>query len=350
MIKFIISSLGIDNEHVAYIAYTGKAALVLKEKGCPNAMTAHKLLYRTFKKPDGTFAHVPRAEIGDYKIIVVDEVSMLPEDMWLLLLSHKIHIIATGDPGQLPPIGAAHNTLNFAHIFLDEIMRQAEESEIIRLSADVRAGRRIKPYKGSEINVVTKKDVIDGMYTWADQIICGKNETRRSINNHYRSMKWDESESGLLLPKDGDKIICLDNNWDQVLEDGTVLVNGLLGECSNINISGGPFGWECRLDFTPDNCIFDNSNDMKFSQLKVDYKMITQGEPTITRENYRNFPSNYRLESFDYGYAITCHKSQGSEYPKVLVFEEVLRANQHKEWLYTAVTRASEKLTLVLKD
>ena len=313
-------------------------------------MTAHKLLYRTFKKPDGTFAHVPRAEIGDYKIIVVDEVSMLPEDMWLLLLSHKIHIIATGDPGQLLPIGAAHNTLNFAHIFLDEIMRQAEESEIIRLSADVRAGRRIKPYKGSEINVVTKKDVIDGMYTWADQIICGKNETRRSINNHYRSMKWEESESGLLLPKDGDKIICLDNNWDQVLEDGTVLVNGLLGECSNINISGGPFGWECRLDFAPDSCIFDNSNDVKFSQLKVDYKMITQGEPTITRENYRNFPSNYRLESFDYGYAITCHKSQGSEYPKVLVFEEVLRANQHKEWLYTAVTRASEKLTLVLKD
>jgi exodeoxyribonuclease-5 len=163
-------------------------------------------------------------------------------------------------------------------------------------------------------------------------------------------MKWEESESGLLLPKDGDKIICLDNNWDQVLEDGTVLVNGLLGECSNINISGGPFGWECRLDFTPDSCIFDNSNDVKFSQLKVDYKMITQGEPTITRENYRNFPSNYRLESFDYGYAITCHKSQGSEYPKVLVFEEVLRANQHKEWLYTAVTRASEKLTLVLKD
>lgn len=351
LVKFIVANLGIDNKDVAYISYTGKAALVLKEKGCPNAMTAHKLLYKTFKKSDGTFAHVPRLDLEkDYKLIVVDEVSMLPSNMWDLLLTHKVHILAMGDPGQLPPIGTAHNILDTPHIFLDEIMRQAAESEIIRLSAEVRAGKSIKPYKGSEINIVKSTDMVDGMYTWADQIICGKNTTRRAINEYCRAMKWEEDESGLLLPKDGDKIICLHNNWDQVTEDGTVLVNGLIGECFNIKTAPGPFGWDCWLDFIPDCCNLENDENMGFSALHVDYKMITQGEPTITKENYRRFPRNYRLESFDYGYAITCHKSQGSEYNKVLVIEEVLREEQHARWLYTACTRAKEKLTLVLKN
>lgn len=351
LVKFIVAALDLSQEDVAYISYTGKAALVLKEKGCPNARTAHKLLFNTKKFPDGTFKHEPRTHLeGVFKLIVVDEVSMLPNDMWELLLSHKIHVLAMGDPGQLPPIGLSHDILNHPHIFLDEIMRQAAESEIIRLSADIRAGKPISKYKGSEINIVKQSDVVEGMYSWADQIICGKNETRRLINDCCRRMKWEESDSGLLLPKQGDKLICLSNDWDAVTGEGIVLVNGLIGECNNISKASSPYGMKCWIDFTPDGSISDNFEESGFSQLPIDYKLITKGELTITKENYRMFPKDYRLYPFDYAYAITCHKSQGSEYKKVLVFEEMLHASEHKRWLYTAVTRASEKLTLVLRN
>jgi len=170
LIKFIISALDIDPERVAYIAYTGKAAQVLRNKGCPTAMTAHRLLYKSLQRADGTFIHIPRDSLNsDCDIVVVDEVSMLPKQMWELLLSHNVYVIACGDPGQLPPIGEENGILDRPHIFLDEIMRQAAESEIIRLSADIRAGKIIKPYKGSEINVVRQRDLCDGMFTWADQ-------------------------------------------------------------------------------------------------------------------------------------------------------------------------------------
>lgn len=351
LVKFIVAALDLESHQVAYISYTGKAAQVLKEKGCPNAMTAHKLLYKTRRNRDGSFTHIPRIDVGAiYSLIVVDEVSMLPANMWDLLLSHKVHIIAMGDPGQLPPIGASHDILDHPHVFLDEIMRQAAESEIIQLSADIRAGKNIKPYKGTEINVIKPGDMIDGMYEWADQIICGKNDTRRAINNYYRQMKWEEDESGLLLPKDGDKLICLHNDWDMITENGTVLVNGLIGECSNVKFDEGFYGKTCNIDFIPDGYIPESLEDTGFSSLKIDYKLITEGEPTITKENFSKFPRYFKLQAFDYGYAITCHKSQGSEYKKVLVIEEMLKSTDHKRWLYTAVTRASEKLTLVLKD
>ena len=345
LVKFIVSALELDEEEVAYISFTGKASLVLKNKGCHNAMTAHKLLYKSVKNSDGSFKHIPRMTLaGDYKLIVVDEVSMLPLQMWELLLSHRIHVIAMGDPGQLPPIGESHDVLYSPHIFLDEIMRQAAESEIIRLSMDIRENKIIKPFKGKEINIVRQKDVVDGMYSWADQIICGKNMTRHSINDYMRAMKWGDDYNPK-VPREGDKLICLNNNWDMVTQEGSVLINGLIGTCGEVNTAPGPFGTQCWIDFIPD----DNPNDI-FRQIPIDYKLISTGEPTITKENFRKFPKNYRLEQFDYGYAITCHKSQGSEYPKVLIFEEMLKSTEHNRWLYTAVTRASDKITLVLKD
>jgi len=90
---------------VRYVAYTGKAANVLKNKGCPNAITAHKLLYHARLMPNGKYSFTPRSKLeGDPLVIVVDEVSMLPKDLWDLLCSHNVYIIALGDPMQLPPI------------------------------------------------------------------------------------------------------------------------------------------------------------------------------------------------------------------------------------------------------
>lgn len=100
VVKYIVSALDIQSQDVCYVAFTGKASLVLKEKGCPNAMTAHRLLYKTRPNKDGTFYHEPRYPLEHpYKLIIVDEVSMLPKELWNLLLSHRVHIIALGDPG-----------------------------------------------------------------------------------------------------------------------------------------------------------------------------------------------------------------------------------------------------------
>ena len=153
LVSFIIEALNLNPEtDVAYIAYTGKASDVLRHKGCPNAMTAHRLLYFSQKRPDGSFVTRPRPIIGRFKLIVVDEVSMLPCNMWDLLLSHHIHVIACGDPEQLPPVKPSLHKLDILdhpHIFLDEVMRQAQDSEIIRLSMNIRAGNPISYIKGN---------------------------------------------------------------------------------------------------------------------------------------------------------------------------------------------------------
>lgn len=352
LIKFIVSALQINPEGVAYIAYTGKAAQVLRDKGCPNAMTAHRLLYKSIQRKDGTYIHIPRDELSvSCSLIVVDEVSMLPQEMWDLLLSHGVYVIACGDPGQLPPISGSTNVLEHPHVFLDEIMRQAKDSEIIQLSADVREGKPIKPYKGTEINIVRSKDFTDGMLVWADQVICGKNNTRFFLNDYYRRMKWQDSY--VPTPLVGDKLICLKNNWDKITPTGEALVNGTIGELKRLQTTPNIWlGTHAVIDFLSEEYTEDDDMllDCRFKDVLIDWKLITTHIPTLNRENFRTFPKPLRPEQFDYGYCVTCHKAQGSEYGKVLVLEEVLKGNEHNKWLYTAVTRAQNKLTLVLKD
>ena len=350
LVKFIISALHLSQSDVCYITYTGKASLVLKEKGCPNAMTAHRLLYKSFPKGDGTFYHIPRKGLKSlYKIIVLDEVSMLPKEMWELLLSHRIHVIALGDPGQLPPIGEDNGILAQPHIFLDEIMRQAQESEIIKLTMDIRAGKPLQLFKGKEVQIIDKKDVVDGMYLWADQIICAKNDTRRRINSIVRQYKHGVVDDE---PINGDKVICLRNDWDNPSEAGDVMVNGMIGTLHNIK-KKKPTKWlpnNISVDVLPDGYDETNSDDtLYFKNLTIDHKLITTGEPTVNSQNFRTFPKHSKPKEFDYGYCITAWKAQGSEYDKVLVFEEnfPFDKKEHIRYLYTAATRAKKRLIIV---
>ena len=85
LVKFIIAALNVAPEEVSYVAFTGKAATVLQQKGCPNAITAHKLLYHSRKSEEDptVYIHEPKSKLDEpYRIIVVDEISMLPKDMW----------------------------------------------------------------------------------------------------------------------------------------------------------------------------------------------------------------------------------------------------------------------------
>lgn len=186
------------------------------------------------------------------------------------------------------------------------------------------------------------------MMTWADQILCGKNITRHNLNDMYRKMKWGYDLSEPIV---GDKVICLKNNWDKITETGDALVNGTIGTIDAIATYPDPWlNPKCLINFTPESYDPEDMRDQTFSNVMIDWKLITTHEPTLNKDNFRLFPKWLRPEQFDYGYCITTHKSQGSEYDKVLVVEEILKQTDHARWLYTAVTRAAKKLTLVLKD
>lgn len=350
LVKFIVSALNLRQSDIAYIAFTGKAALVLKDKGCPNAMTAHRLLYQSYPRNDGTFAHRPRRPIYPYKLIVVDEISMLPDEIWQLLLSHNIHVIALGDPFQLPPVGKDNGVLKDAHIFLDEIMRQEAESEIIKLTMDIRAGKPLELFKGKQVQVIDKEDMVDGMLTWADQVIVAKNETRRLVNHQMREMIHGVTDP---RPIEGDKVICVKNDWENPNEAGDVMVNGSIGYVTNVSFNENHYFLKPQMiaDFVPegvtDEDLMLSPQDLIFRGVNMDYKLLHDGAPTVNQNNWKSFPKIWRPKEFDYGYCITCHKAQGSEYDKVLVLEEFLKGNDHDRWLYTAATRAKERLVIV---
>lgn len=341
LVKFIIDVLDIDEYDVVYIAYTGKASLVLRNKGCRNSMTVHKLLYNAIEKLDGTYDFIPKCNLEeDYKIIVLDECSMISQEMWNLLLSHHVHVIALGDPGQLPPVDGSNAILDNPHIMLNEVVRQAQDNPIIRLSMDIRAGKWIEYGGSKECKIVPHEKVSDKLLLGADQILCGKNVTRHCLNDRLRKIKFGEQYSA--APINGDKIICLHNQWQVLGSNNEPLVNGMIGTIHDIALS------DSRLYQPMMTANFTSDGNGLYKKLQMDYKIFTEKETTINKDNWRQYPKYLRAYEFDYGYAITVHKFQGSEAEKVVVYDEWLGdRDYHCKWLYTAVTRASKMLVVV---
>ena len=360
LVKFIVAALPNINpdEDVIYTSFTGKATQVLQKKGNKNVSTLHKLLFESIPKPDGTFFRKP-VEFIPYKIVIVDECSMVPKELLQRLIKYNVHIICLGDPGQLPPINKNEDNhlLDHPHIFLDEIMRQEAESEIINLTMNIRAGKPLTRYQGKEVQVLNKDELTTGMLLWADQIICAKNETRIALNNQMRDLL---GRSG--GPQDGDKVICLKNNWDIYSVNDNPLVNGTIGYLKDsfstyINLPRQitSDGQPKKLDILTANFISDTEED--YGILNMDKQLITTGVPGLDWKTSYKMGRNWRFQDkipdqFTYGYAITCHKSQGSEWDNVLVIEEgfPFEKEEHKQWLYTAATRAAKKLVIIKKD
>ena len=209
LVNFIISALSIKEEDVCFACFTGKAAQVLLKKGNKNVSTLHKLLYKSIPKPNGGFIRIPVPDVP-YQVVIVDEVSMAPKTLMDLLFRYNTYVICLGDPFQLPPIDKKEDNhlLDHPHVFLDEIMRQAMDSEIIRLSMDIRNGNPIEYSNGNEVIVVPKASLNTGMMQWADQILCATNNTRVALNNQMRDLLGRGD-----APEDGDKVICLKNYW-----------------------------------------------------------------------------------------------------------------------------------------
>ena len=355
LVRFIIDALDIDEDKVCYCAYTGKAAEVLRKKGNKNAITLHKLLYDHFPRKGGGFFRKPKRHL-DYNIIVVDEISMVPTEMVELLFSHLVYIICLGDPFQLPPIKEEddNHLLDNPHVFLEEVMRQATESEIIRLSMDIRQYKPLDIYKGNEVQVLNSNSINAGMLLWADQILVATNANRIWYNNSIRKLlnKGDE-------PEEDEKVICLHNDWNELSLGGDPLVNGTIGYLENPVTRIIDFPAAARTSVRNIKVIETNIRieDDLFELERLDKKLLTEEIPSLEwRDKYslnsasiRNRFGDLVPKEFVYAYAITCHKAQGSEWSKVLVQEERFPFNkeEHARWLYTACTRAEDRLVVI---
>lgn len=354
LIKFIIAALNLNEEEVAYATFTGKAAQVLKNKGCKNAITLHKLLYKAFPNKDGTFSFVPKETLDeDYKLVVIDEISMVSKTLWDLLLTHRIHILCLGDEAQLPPIisDEDNHILDKPHYHLTEILRQAQESEIIRLATHIREGKSINSFQASnqQVMILNRDQLTEGHYLWADQILCAKNDTRNTLNLQMRNiLKYPEE------PTINDKIISLRNHWDEVSNLENPLTNGCIGVLSEYEkkqIWLPQYIYKEPLTILVANFNIDDLES--FNSITIDYNQLLTGNKTITSRQEYLMNKNKQCPSapydFAYAYAITVWKAQGSEFGKVLLFEENFPFDrlEHQKYLYTGVTRASEKLVLV---
>ena len=364
LIKFIIAAMGLPIECVRYVAYTGKAANVLKNKGCENATTAHKLLYHATRLPNGKYSYRQKSK-GEIwqegiKVVVVDEVSMLPKKMWDLLCQYSFYIIACGDPEQLPPVpdhtgeDPNNHVLDHPHIFLDEIMRQAQESEIIRLSMHVRYGQPLNTFdcQNEQVMFFHKEDINNSVLLWADQVLCATNRRRHELNKAIRI-----ANNFLEDLQIDDKVINLHNEWEILSNKENPLTNGIIGKIKNINVEewnypftlrGRPFSVPV---FTAD--ISGDEEDEVFTQLTFDYNEIKTGTPSLTgEEEYKLYKMKKSLPLHaNFGYAITTWKSQGSEWDKVLLFPEKgwpRDPESIKKFMYTSITRAAKKLVIVI--
>jgi exodeoxyribonuclease-5 len=323
IIRNIIDDLGLSEFAVRYAAFTGKAAMVLRSKGL-DASTIHSLIYIPFESYDQhgdpiiTFHLSDKLRDSGVKLICVDEASMVGSDIKEDLESFGIPILYIGDHKQLPPVSADQiNLMNNPDYKLETIHRQALGNPIIYVASLARTGNFIKyGTYGTKVKKIHRVDLPEESMLQATQVLCGKNVTREKLNKQIREMLKKDTP----FPLVDDKLICLKNNG----ENG--LINGMTGYCTQYILK------RHVLDFIDDEGI-------AYKNLRVYPELFVGGKP----EKYQR-----SIEQFTYGYAITVHKSQGSQYEKLIVFEEYLGDKEfHNRWLYTGVTRAVDKLIIV---
>ena len=363
LLKYSITeTLGlIPDQSVAFVTSTGKAATVLIRQGI-SATTLHRLIYQSITQETEIEVNGKKIKIEklsfkrreniekSIKLIVLDEASMVSDDVMYDLLQFGVKMIICGDNAQLPPVEGLNTYLKEPDFTLRQIVRQQLDNPIIKLSQMAREGIYI-PYGryGDSVSVLNKRfftgEKRRHCLTTADQIICGINKTRTAINNEIRSMLNRGP-----YPESGDKLICTLNNWEQFIDSDFRfnLVNGIIGTVYNpfYDSSTGIGFMQFKVDFLDELCPealpFDTGifTDGRYIYKHGDYfaSYDEDGEPS----------GAYTLNRFEYGYCISCHKAQGSEFDNTVIFDESYAFKEDRNrWLYTAITRTKKKLLLL---
>ncbi|MFD1743907.1 ATP-dependent RecD-like DNA helicase [Rhizobium helianthi] len=323
---------------VLFAAFTGKAAQVLRSRGASNAKTIHSLIYRprgeeqvedeeTGKTSVAPMFSINRqSPVAKAALIVIDECSMVDEQLGRDLMSFGTPILVLGDPGQLPPVsGGGFFTEQEPDYLLTEIHRQARDNPIIQLAMQVREGKEVPYGDYGTAQVISRNEVNQTLVLEADQVLVGTNKTRRRYNQRLRELKGFSQA----YPQSGDKLVCLRN------DPAKGLLNGSLWQVMSSSRETVKPG--INLMIRPEDDDMDRGA-AKIKLLKQSFE--EEGEiPWSTRKRY---------DEFDFGYALTVHKAQGSQWNNVVLFDESWAFRDTRErWLYTAITRAAQTLTIV---
>jgi len=354
---------------VLFGAFTGKAAHVLQQKGCP-ARTIHSLIYRSREKgqttlkqleeqlallreelhmdgmsPDEINAHkrvkdiqrlVTRerdslaqpafqlnldSDVRRAALVVIDECSMVDSRMGEDLLSFGTKILVLGDPAQLPPVkGEGFFTNAQPNIMLEEIHRQAADNPIINMATTVRQGKPLALGQYGTSRVIDKSELNKDIALGVDQIIVGRNATRTNYNRRLRELKGYTG----LLPNKGERLVCLRNDHE------VGLLNGAIWYADKVE------------DIGLDRVLMDLKDD--------DDRLVSVEAHTHYfegREKDLSWWDKREAQEFTYGYALTCHKSQGSQWENLLVMDESTAFRESaSRWLYTAITRAANSVII----
>ena len=239
------------------------------------------------------------------------------------LLSFGTKVLVLGDPAQLPPVfGSGFFTSHEPDILLTDVRRQEKDNPIIAMATDVRNKKKLKLGSFGDSNIIPVRDLLPDQILDANQLLVGRNRTRTQSNNRVRQLL----NRNLLTPEVGDKVVCLRNDHD------LGLMNGSLWDIDTI---GHQDEFEIYMNLT---------SESRHMPVPVQSHMhYFQG-----RGDGLEWWEKKEAQEFDYGYALTVHKSQGSQWDNVVVFNESSCFKQAKWlWLYTAITRAAKTVTLV---
>lgn len=304
LLKVLLESLGYSNNEVAFVSYTGAAAKVLQKTGL-RASTIHKLIYHPIMLRGVCvgFSKVSREGVEDLKLIVVDEFSMVSQEIMRDLLSYNIPLLLVGDFFQLSPIGEPNAYVGAYHALLTQVHRQALESPLLWAATQIREKRGLPAGQhGGTLLVTGKSQAREEWFRSEVQIITGLNDTRKKYNNLI---------AGGPTPQKGHKIIFLKNDFLKGI------VNGSMADIMEVRKNYSSYFLDIETD---DGIVLEK------------YKAIFRPEPNQTR---------VRVQGFDFAYAVTAHKAQGSTFdsPGVIFDESSYFRDEADRWLYVALTR-----------
>ena len=322
-----------------YAAYTGKAAMVMQRNGCEGASTIHSAIYSTEIDEvtgNATYTWNAKGPFENAGLIVLDECSMIDAKIGAEVLAYGRPVLVLGDPAQLPPVSKEDgNAAGFfteaePDVMLTEIHRQAADNPIIRLATDVREGRPLRPGQYGDSTVIYRRDLRQRMAMEADQILVGKNVTKDEYNAKVRKVLDLNSN----LPEIGERLVCIRNDKQK---------NILNGEIFEVVKTG-----KRKLEYPAKGEIFLTVQSLDVPD-KDPVRVMVRTECFTGRIKDVPFQALRGTQQFDFGYALTVHKAQGSGWDNVLLFDESATFGADaRRWTYTGITRAAQKITVCL--
>lgn len=325
---YIAQELGVN---VLYVAFTGKASLVLAKKGCRPVSTIHSAIYKAAQdEVTGRWHYTLNFEkLLGIDLVIVDEAPMVGAELGKDLLSVCGKVLALGDPYQLPPVNdAGFFGIGQPDFLLTDIHRQAKDNPIIAMSMLVRNGERPKLGTYGSSRVLKSKMLDYEMIAAHDMTLVGKNDTRKYINDMYRQGAGLKDQYGL-IPGPGERLICLRNNRERGFLNGSLWMTVAASEMKHGDVVSTIVP-EDEPD-TDANLILTPPDYFDGTEMALDWRVRKDAD------------------EFCYANGITTHKAQGSSWTRVLGLDQskVFKEDWSK-WLYTLLTRASDSVTLLI--